>query len=89
MDLYRHCICPVSYLNYVFSIYNVKYDNKIGGIPAAIIMLCICILPVGCAPIMHGFSMMTSRQSDSPIGREGKSQTTHCSIMVECVITLR
>ena len=34
---------------------------------------------------MHGFSMMTSRQSASPIGGEGNSQTTHGSIVVECI----
>ena len=32
---------------------------------------------------MHGFWMMTSLQSMSPIGGEGNSQSTHGSIMVE------
>ena len=32
---------------------------------------------------MHDFSIMTSRQSGSPIGREGNFQTTHGSIVVE------
>ena len=41
MDLYRYCICPVSYLKYVFTIYKVNYDNRIGGIPVAIVMLYI------------------------------------------------
>ena len=39
--------------------------------------------PVGCAPTMHTFPMMTPRQSGSPIGGKGNSQTTHGSIVVE------
>ena len=39
---------------------------------------------MGCAPTMYGFSMMASRQSGSPIGGVGNSQTTHSSIMAEC-----
>ena len=35
---------------------------------------------------MHGFSMMTSRQSASPIGGEGNSQTRHGFIVVEWII---
>ena len=31
----------------------------------------ICILPVGCVSAMHGLSMVTSRQLDSPIGGKG------------------
>ena len=43
---------------------------------------------MGCAPTMHGFWMMTSRQSRSHFDGEGNSQTTHGPIVVEYVMTL-
>ena len=33
MDLYRHCVCPGSYLKYAFSLSKAKYDNRIGESP--------------------------------------------------------
>ena len=82
-DLYRHCVCKGSYLKYAFSIYIAKLWQSNGAIPSRSWRYIICIIAVGCVPTMHGFLMMTSRQSRSPIGGEGNSQTTHGSIVVE------
>ena len=74
MDLYRQCVCRGSYLKCAVSMFKAKYDNWIGGsLPCA-------ELPMGCAPTMHIFSVMTSQQSGSPASGEGNSQIMHGSI---------
>ena len=83
MDLYHHCVCPGSYLKSAFLIYKAKLWQSIQGIPWRLWCCLICIITHGLCSTMHCFSMMISRQSRSPIGREGKSQTTHGSIAVE------
>ena len=47
MDLYRHCVCPGSYLEYAFSIYKAKYDNRIGESPSRSWCYLICIINRG------------------------------------------
>ena len=83
MDLYRHYVYPGSYLKYAFSIYKAKYDNRIGESPCRSWLYIIFIITHGLCSNDARFSMMTSPQSGSPIGRVGNSQTTHGSIVVE------
>ena len=47
MDLYRHYVCPGSYLEYAFSIYKAKYDNRIGESPSRSWCYLICIINRG------------------------------------------
>ena len=86
MISHRHCICPENFLEYIFSIYKVKTDNQVRVIPTSIMTLCLVHLPVGCAPAMHGFSIMTSRQSSSSIGEDRTPQATHGWAVVECTL---
>ena len=74
MISHRHCIWPESFLKYIFSIYKVKSDNQVRVIPTSIMKLCLVHLPVGSAPAMHGFWIMTSRQSSSSTGEDGNPQ---------------
>ena len=47
MDLYRHCICPASYLNYEFSIYQAKLCQSNRGIRSRWWHYLICIITHG------------------------------------------
>ena len=47
MDLYRHCVCPGSYLNYAFSIYVAKLRQLNRGIPSRSWRYLICIITRG------------------------------------------
>ena len=39
MDIYRHCVCPWSYLKYAIATYTVKLWQSDRGIPVAIVTL--------------------------------------------------
>ena len=47
MDLYRHCVCPGSYLKYAFSIYVTKLWQLNRGIPSRSWRYLICIITRG------------------------------------------
>ena len=47
MDLYRHCVCPGSYLKYAFLIYKAKLWQLNRGFPVAILTYLICIMTRG------------------------------------------
>ena len=47
MDLYRHCVCPGSYLKYEFSIYVTKLWQLNQGIPSRSWRYLICIISRG------------------------------------------
>ena len=47
MDLYRHCVCPGSYLKYSFSIYVAKLWQLNRGIPSRSWHCLICIITRG------------------------------------------
>ena len=86
MDLYRHCVCPGSYLKYAFLIYNAKLWQSNRGFPVAIGTYLICIITRGlCFYNARHFNDDVTVMG-APIGGEGDSQTTHGSIVVECRI---
>ena len=47
MDLYCHCVCPGSYMEYSFSIYKAKCDNRIGESQWRSWYYLICIITRG------------------------------------------
>ena len=47
MDLYRHCVCPGSYLKYAFLIYKAKLWQSNRGFPVATVTYLFCIITRG------------------------------------------
>ena len=83
MDLYRHCVCPGSYLNYAFSIYVAKLRQLNRGIPSRSLRYLICIITRGLCSYNARLLNDDVTAIEVSYWRKGNSQTTHGSILVE------